>query len=136
MKWLWLIIGVVACALAGGWYYLNNQPVIKQINRQEPGFETRYTHSYTGTFLSLDTTARTMRLRGGDGDEYLFRIPQALLTNRDQDVVGNTEGARLSIEWHDARTPARVLSDYARDPAMPLNEGTILVSIRRIDDEE
>lgn len=136
MKWLLLAIGVVFLIAVGGWYYLDNQTVVRRTNRREPGFAQSYTHEYRGTFLDFDTTSRTLRLRGVDGKDYLFSVPQPLIDNRDEGVVGNAVGQPLIVEWNDGRSPKQILSEYASDPERPLNAGTILMSIRRAQDEK
>lgn len=138
-RWLY-ILGLVILLGVGAWYISDrlgsNRAGITRISREEPGADVRYTHEYQGSFVQLDVANTTMRLISDDGKEYLVRIPQDMIDNRDMDVVGNTKGQRMVIEWNDRRSPAQVLADYAYDPTLPLNDGTVLVSIRRIYDEE
>lgn len=131
-KWLVLTMLAVVLIAGGGWYYLKGRPVVRETTRQEPGVSIAYTHEYTGSFVSLDATSRTLTLRGRDGKDYLFRVPQPLIDNRDEGVVGNSSGRVLIVEWNDARSPEQVLGEYRGNPTIPLNEGTALISIRRV----
>lgn len=135
-KYTWVLLAVLLVGLAGFFWLQKsgkltggNPSSLSTIEKSDPGLGISFNLEFSGSYVSLDKAAYLLTLKGNDGKEYRFLVPDSMLMYGDDDILRLQPDQGVKVMWNDSRTMEDVLAEYDNNPTKPLNQGSNSVSI-------